>query len=241
MIDPIRVRCLPSTLDSYTNVRLILDAVDTAAPLFHGIVLDVGCGRMPYRHYVCRKSERVARWIGLDLKNNGYGSVPDVTWDGVTIPLADSSVDCAILTEVLEHCPYPVCVMAEVHRVLRPGGFAFLTVPFIWPIHTVPYDEYRYTPFSLHRILTQAGFGEAVIEATGGRHAMLATVLGLWVRRRELTSRVHLLTKAAMSLLLWPLVFILTAIDVRPNRIGESTLLVGLKAVAKKSSSADCL
>lgn len=28
-----------------------------------------------------------------------------VVWDGRTIPLPDASVDCAVLSEVLEHCP----------------------------------------------------------------------------------------------------------------------------------------
>ena len=145
-------------------------------------------------------------------------------------------MDSILLTEVLEHCPDPECVLRETARVLKPGGFMFLTVPFIWPIHTVPNDEFRYTPFALRRMLEQAGFQNPVIEATGGRHAVLAITLGLWVRRRALTSRVHVVTRAALSVLLWPVIWLLLKIDERPIEFEESAMIVGLSAKAFKLS-----
>jgi SAM-dependent methyltransferase len=235
MIDYLAPKCRPSTLDNYANVRLLLGAVRRALCNFKGEVLDVGCGRMPYKSLILSEPSRATHCIGLDLPANDYGS-PDLVWDGRTIPLPDSSVDGAILTEVLEHCPDAEVVLREVLRVLRPGGFLFLTVPFIWPIHDVPYDEFRYTPFSLRRILENVGFPNPSIEATGGRHATLAVILGLWVRRRPLTSRVHLVTKALLSVLLWPIVWLLMKIDERPEELTESTLFVGLSSSVYKPS-----
>ena len=110
----------------------------------------------------------------------------------------------------------------------------FLTVPFIWPIHTVPHDEFRYTPFALRRLLERTGFQNPVIEATGGRHAVLALTLGLWVRRRPLTSRVHVVTRAVLSILLWPVIWLLLKMDKRPPEFEESTMIVGLSAQAFK-------
>jgi SAM-dependent methyltransferase len=190
---------------------------------------------MPYKGLILSEPSRATRCIGLDLPTNDYGS-PDLLWDGRTIPLPDSSVDSAMLTEVLEHCPDAEAVLREVRRVLRPGGFLFFTVPFIWPIHDVPYDEFRYTPFSLRRILENVGFPNPSIEATGGRHATLAVILGLWVRRRPLTSRVHVVTKAILSFLLWPVVWLLVKIDERPEQLAESTLFVGLSGSVYKPS-----
>jgi hypothetical protein len=106
----------------------------------------------------------------------------------------------------------------------------FLTVPFIWPIHTVPHDEFRYTPFALRRILEGAGFRDPIIEATGGRHAVLALTLGLWARPRPLTSRVHVVTLAVFSFLMWPVIWLLLKMDKRPREFGESTMVVGLSA-----------
>jgi SAM-dependent methyltransferase len=235
MIDYLVPQCRPATLDSYVNVCLLLEAVQGALGSFKGQVLDVGCGRMPYKSLILSEQSRATRYIGLDLPTDNYDP-PDLLWDGLTIPLPDCSVDSAMLTEVLEHCPEPEAVMKEVHRVLRPGGFLFLTVPFIWPIHDVPHDEFRYTPFSLRRILESVGFSDAPIEATGGRHAVLAVILGLWVRRRPLTSRVHVVTKSVLSLLLWPIIWLLLKMDNRPEQLTESTLLVGLSVSVHKSS-----
>jgi SAM-dependent methyltransferase len=235
VIDYLAPQCRPSTLDSYGNVRLLLGAVQRALGSFEGEVLDVGCGRMPYKSLILSDQSRAMRYVGLDRPDDNY-EPPDLLWDGHTIPLPDCSVDSALLTEVLEHCPNAEAVLQEVRRVLRPNGFLFLTVPFVWPIHCVPYDEFRYTPFSLRRILESVGFPNPLIEATGGRHAVLAVILGLWVRRRALTSRVHVVTKAILSFLLWPVIWLLMRIDKRPLQLAESTLFVGLSVSVRKVS-----
>ncbi|MGB7077143.1 MAG: class I SAM-dependent methyltransferase [Xanthobacteraceae bacterium] len=226
--------CRPSTLDSFGNRRLILAALHASLPRFSGVVLDVGCGHMPYKSLLLSAPSRASSYIGVDLPANLYGA-PDLNWDGRKIPLADASVDSVLLTEVLEHCPRPGDVLKEIARVMKPGGFLFLTVPFIWPIHTVPHDEYRYTPFALRRLLDEAGFPDANIEATGGRHAVLALTLGLWVRRRPLTSRRHVVTKYLLSLLLWPVIWLLLKLDRPPAEFEESAMLVGLSAAATRS------
>jgi SAM-dependent methyltransferase len=225
--------CRPTTLDSFGNRRLILAALRANLPSFSGAVLDIGCGHKPYKSLLLSSPSRAERYTGLDLPDNHYGS-PDLEWNGEKVPLEDASVDAVLLTEVLEHCPEPIDVLREICRVMKPGGFLFLTVPFIWPIHTVPHDEYRYTPFALRRMLEQAGFPHPEIKATGGRHAVLALTLGLWVRRRPLTSRVHLVTRAVLSFLLWPVIWLLLKMDRRPEHFEESTMIVGLSASVHK-------
>lgn len=226
--------CSPSTLDSFGNRRLLLRALKEALSSFGGRILDVGCGYQPYRSLLLSAPSQATEYIGLDLPDNIYRP-PELAWDGQRIPLQDLSVDSVLLTEVLEHCPEPEAVLQEIARVLKPGGFMFLTVPFIWPIHTVPHDEFRYTPFALRRLLERAGFPGPSIQATGGRHAVLALTLGLWVRRRALTSRVHVVTKAVLSLLLWPVIWLLLRMDRRPEKFEESTMIVGLAASAYKT------
>src|SRR5258706_7312881 len=77
---------------------------------FSGTLLDVGCGQMPYKKLVESPPSRVKRYIGLDLRDRPY-CIPDLEWDGKTIPLDSESIDCAIATEVLEHCPHPDTVL----------------------------------------------------------------------------------------------------------------------------------
>ena len=86
-------------------------------------------------------------------------------------------------TEVLEHCPEPQVIINEVYRVLEDKAVFFMTVPFIWNLHEVPYDEYRYTPFALKRLLQNAGFRQIDIKAHGGWNASLALMLAMWCRR----------------------------------------------------------
>lgn len=189
---------------------------------------------MPYKTLILAKGGTATQYTGVDIPDNNYGT-PDLEWDGVRLPVDTDSVGSVILTEVLEHCPNPSGVLAEASRVLKPGGILFLTVPFIWPIHCVPFDEFRYTPFSLQRLLEQSGFDEIHISATGGRNATLGIILGLWIRRRPLTSRVHLIERWFLSRFLWPFIWALWKFDRPPSSFDESTLIPGLSATARKA------
>jgi SAM-dependent methyltransferase len=133
-------RCGPYSLDSFHARKSILDAIRCALPLFRGTVLDVGCGHMPYKNFLLASPSRVTNYIGLDLAGGPYCNRPDLTWDGNQLPLPDNAVNCALATEVLEHCPDPGNVLREMNRVLKPGGWVLITVPFLWPLHDVPYD-----------------------------------------------------------------------------------------------------
>ena len=181
------------TQDRYFIRRAILIALRQAMPRFEGTFLDVGAGLQPYRNMILKGAPRVTRYLGMDLEANavaGYRKVShDLYWDGVNIPLDDKSVDSAMATEVLEHCPDPGAVLIEIARVMRAGGVLFFTVPFLWPLHDVPYDEYRYTPFALERLLREAGFDEVSIRPHGGWDASLAQMIGLWARRRPMSDR----------------------------------------------------
>src|SRR5262245_50536365 len=177
--------------------RLVRDGIrrklSGALSQFSGTLLDVGCGQMPYKKLVESPPSSVKRYIGLDLRNGPYGGMPDLQWDGKTIPLDSDSIDCAIATEVLEHCADPDTVMQEICRVLKPNGVFFFSVPFLWPLHEVPRDEYRYTPWSLERLSLASGFSRVKITALGGWDASLAQMLALWVARRPMSNRKRLL------------------------------------------------
>jgi SAM-dependent methyltransferase len=214
-------------IDTYIPRRSIVEALRAALPHFSGDVLDVGCGYMPYKPLLLAEPSRATSYLGMDLNQNLY-QAPDISWDGENIPRGDASFDSALATEVLEHCPDPGAVLREIARVLRPGGFFFFTVPFLWPLHDVPYDHFRYTPFALERLLKNAGFGRLEIHALGGWDASLAQMLALWLRRRPMPS----LLREPLSLALAPLVRWLYRRDAPPKSFDKSVMLTGLAGCA---------
>ena len=66
-------------------------------------------------------------FIGLDLQRTG----PHVTvvGDAARIPLQSGSVDAVLCVHTLEHIQDDRAAMGELHRVLRPGGWAVVSVP----------------------------------------------------------------------------------------------------------------
>jgi SAM-dependent methyltransferase len=156
-------------------------------------------------------------------------------WNGKEIPLPDNAVDCAIATELFEHCPEPEVVMQEICRVLKPGGILFLTVPFLWPLHDTPYDEYRYTPFSIERHLHNASFCEIKLAPLGGWDASLAQMIGLWVRRRLKFSRKQKILQAILNPLLFPIVWGLIKIEKPQTSFSDGLMITGIWGTARKS------
>jgi len=220
------------SLDIVGVRQAILYALTSQLHKFEGTILDIGCGKMPYKPILLQAPSQVEEYIGLDLAENAYGQF-DLSWDGHTIPLENCSINCAIATEVLEHCIQPERVISETFRVLKPGGVFFLTVPFLWPLHDVPYDEYRYTPYSLERLLTQEGFDAIQLKALGGWDASLSQMLGLWVRRRPMKPW----KRTVLSYLFRPIVQYLHHCDQSPEKFHESLMINGLSGIAIKPYS----
>jgi ubiquinone/menaquinone biosynthesis C-methylase UbiE len=68
------------------------------------------------------------------------------------------TVEAIICTEVLEHAVDHEILIAEMFRVLKHGGKMYITVPFIWDMHEVPYDYRRFTDIGLDTVATKIGF-----------------------------------------------------------------------------------
>lgn len=85
-------------------------------------------------------------WVGEGYFTFGEHD-EDICGDLCAIPFEDASIDVALVTEVLEHCVNPFAAVAELHRVVKPGGLLFVTSPFIWSWHgTDDYKDYwRFT------------------------------------------------------------------------------------------------
>ena len=210
----------------------ILTKLKAALPFFSGTLLDVGCGHMPYKSAVLG-ADGVSNYIGMDLSDNrSYANKPDINWDGVVIPLGDGTVDCALATEVLEHCPYPEETLTEIRRVLKPEGVLFITVPFIWMLHETPYDEYRYTPFALKRIVEASGFKVIELSALGGWNASLAQFIANWLYYSE----GNRLLRRVGKVLFFPIFKSLIRHDKTPREFQTGQMINGLSCLARRTA-----
>ncbi|MEX0666552.1 MAG: class I SAM-dependent methyltransferase [Acidimicrobiia bacterium] len=91
-----------------------------------------------------------------------------VNGDALVLPFADATFDCIIASEVLEHLWADTVAIAELVRVLRPGGRIAVTVPTRWPERVCWALDHRYhdTPGGHVRIYRQPEL-EAKLEAAG--------------------------------------------------------------------------
>ena len=141
----------------------------------HGTVLDVGCGEMPFRGLLPPST----RYTGLDVPQAGnFGMTRHaeiIAFDGIHVPFPDATFDHVLCTEVLEHVEYPEALIAEMFRVLRPGGSLLATVPFSARVHHAPYDYHRFTRYRLAKMFV--GFGSLELTERGDDLAVIANKL----------------------------------------------------------------
>jgi SAM-dependent methyltransferase len=132
-----------------------------------GRLLDMGCGHVPlYESYRGLVSENVCiDWENTAHVNPYLDQMVDLTG---TLPFERESFDTVLLTDVLEHIPDPLNLMSEVARILRPGGKLIAGVPFLYWLHEVPHDYYRYTEFALRRFCELSGLRVVELVPYGG-------------------------------------------------------------------------
>jgi len=121
-----------ATVDLQRDLREVLGDVE-------GRVLDVGCGEQPYRPWLGEGCD----YVGVDVTDRP--GVSAVIRPGQAWPLEDGSFAAVLCTQVLEHDSDPAHTLAEIERVLAPGGRAVITVPFAYNEHAMPHDYRRYS------------------------------------------------------------------------------------------------
>lgn len=132
----------------------------------HGRLLDIGCGVKPYKNML---SKLVSEHIGLDHHETMHDkSNIELFGTAYNIPADDDSFDSTICTGVLEHLEEPEAALRECYRILKPGGVAIYSVPFIWHLHEQPRDFYRYTKYGLQYLFNKSQFELVEIKALSG-------------------------------------------------------------------------
>lgn len=112
----------------------LLDAVGPDAR-----VLDVGSGGRVLPSNV----------IGMEIVAHPNNSVQA---DALALPFRDNWFDLVQCQAVLEHVTDPQRAVDEMTRVLRPGGWLYVEVAFMQPLHQAPHHYFNVTPHGLDHL-----------------------------------------------------------------------------------------
>jgi SAM-dependent methyltransferase len=110
--------------------RLAADALESIdAPLDGKVVVDLGCGP---GHYTRALRSAGAFVVPIDLDPEEFllpGGPPggELLASGMKLPLRDGGVDGLLCSNMIEHTPDPNAVLDEMCRVVRPGGWIWLS------------------------------------------------------------------------------------------------------------------
>jgi SAM-dependent methyltransferase len=162
--------------------------VDPAGPA--PSVLDLGCGPGGSRA-LFRERRPDVRWTGVDVPDSPSPPPPDPDihlYDGGRLPFGDGEFDVVFCKQVLEHVHDPRLVLAEVARVLKPGGHFAGSTSQMEPFHAR--STFGYTPYGMSLLLGEAGLellevrpGIDAITLTARSIARRAGVFGRWFGR----------------------------------------------------------
>lgn len=124
------------------------------------VILNIGSGAKRINDRVVNVD--IAPESGVDVVASAYG-----------LPFQDGSIDLVISESLLEHLEHPDSAVAEMHRVLKPGGRLYILTPFMLGFHSSPNDFYRWTIPGMKILLKNFSVTESGV-AIGPTSAMLA-------------------------------------------------------------------
>jgi len=131
-----------------------------------------------------RQPEQLGRHVARASDANSIGPLSTVQGDAGRIPLADDSVDAAIVVDAFHHMPDQRAVVEAAARVIRPGGVFVIREfdpghPLGWFLvraeHAIRMQSTFYTPTELAELLAGAGFDVSLLD-TGFEYTVVGTV-----------------------------------------------------------------
>jgi SAM-dependent methyltransferase len=185
-------------------------------------LLDLGCGAGRHAYEAVRRGALVVAYdldrvevkdtaaVLAELEDELDGRGWAVNGDALRLPFADGAFDRVIAAEILEHVPADTAAIAELARVLRPGGTLAVTVPRWGPelANWALSDAYHSVPGGHIRIYRRSALAhrleEAGLDVTGVGYAHALHSPYWWLRCAVGLDRdQHPLVRAYHQVLVW--------------------------------------
>lgn len=213
----IQDRELQATIDQYAS----------------GDLIDIGCGTKPYSSMTKGK---VSAHVGLDIEDpfNPLAR-PDLIGTAYSIPCDANRFDTALSTAALEHLEDPEKALRETYRVLKPGGIAIYTVPFLYHLHAKPIDYVRYTRYGLEKVFERNGFEVVEVKSLSGFWVSAAISLSYYMTRFDYGPLRKLHIFQMLTVPVQALAWLLEKID-RPTEWTWMNMIVARKPLSASDS-----
>lgn len=169
-------------------------------------LLDYGCGAREYRNYFLDSG---FEWVGVDLadsqdpKSKSVANVKDsdvIFYDGMQLPFSDNRFGSVFSNQVFEHVHYPDIVVAEISRVLAPGGILFGSVSQTEPYHSL--STFNWTAFGTKLLLERNGLRVVALMAGADMVSLtmryVAYLFGAELAQRKLDEEMFTLNKCPL-------------------------------------------
>lgn len=188
-----KMRSLEQTHWWFEGRRWLLRGLVKRVGFYEGMILDAGCGT----GFAAQQLEAIGTVVGMDISREAF-SVRERcgSWWCVArienAPFRDECFDLVVALDLLEHLDDDLEALREVHRMCKPGGRLFLTVPayqWLWG----PHDEAlghrrRYSAAGIACAVTGAGFEIDYLSFTISAVFLPAMVFRLFRSKRRFRS-----------------------------------------------------
>jgi 2-polyprenyl-3-methyl-5-hydroxy-6-metoxy-1,4-benzoquinol methylase len=213
-----------------------------------GKLLEIGCANGAYltlmrnagwNVYGIEIEAAAARYAREELSLNVRNDTADVA----LADFPDNHFEAVTMWHVLEHMYDPSAVLAEIYRVLKPGGVFMLEVPNVnslpaswfgevWFPLEIPRHLYHFTPQTLTAMLTKGGFRLTKLKGVPAAEAMVRSMLLLWHKWRGHPRGTPYTMKPALMALCFPMSWLMAKFC-----LSDHMMAVGVKPLDHAATS----
>lgn len=150
---------------------------------------------------------------------------------------ADESYDTVVCSGLLEHVKYPDKLIANLHRVLKPGGRAYVSASSVFSIHRGPENYFHFTHFGARFLFEKHAWSDLKISGSCGPFRSL----GINCQRILLQTRINILVRPFIEVLAWSLpmldVFVRKQYDgvtIKENHLIDTMMPTNIQIIATR-------